>query len=147
LGLIHNEKLRHILRSGWRGTCPECGQASMFKGWLKLVDRCPVCGLDYKFAHADDGPAFFALCITAFPLTFIAVWLEVEFDPPWWVHALVSVPILAVGCLGSLRPFKGWLVASQYLNEAVQAGTESSWAKLDSPDQDERPIRTNDSPQ
>ncbi len=118
MGLLDNDKLRFILRSGWRGTCPKCAKASMFDGWLKLVTRCPVCGLDYGFAHADDGPAFFALCLTAFPLMFVLVWVEVTFSPPWWVHALVSAPILAVGCLGSLRPFKGWLVASQYVNDA-----------------------------
>lgn len=118
MGLVGNAKLRFILRSGWRGTCPACSKASMFDGWLKLVARCPACGLDYDFAHADDGPAFFALCITAFPLVFVVVWLEVTFSPPWWVHVMVSAPILAVGCLGSLRPFKGWLVASQYVNEA-----------------------------
>ncbi len=119
MGLIGNPRLRHILAAGWHGRCPACGGASMFDGWLTLVPRCPACGLDYSFAHADDGPAFFALCITAFPLTFVAVWIEVTFAPPWWVHALVSLPILAIGCLGSLRPFKGWLVASQYVNEAA----------------------------
>ena len=122
MALIRNDKFDRIFRCGWKGVCPRCEKASMFApgigGWLKLVAKCPACGLDYDFAHADDGPAFFALCITAFPLVFVAVWLEVEFSPPWWVHALVSVPILAFGCLGSLRPFKGWLVASQYLNEA-----------------------------
>lgn len=112
------DKLKRILRSGWRGTCPQCGKASMFAGWLKLADRCPSCGLDYGFAHADDGPAFFALCITAFPLTFVAVWIQVQYEPPWCVHALTSMPLMAIGTLGSLRPFKGWLVASQYLNGA-----------------------------
>ena len=37
-------------------------------------------------------------------------------------HVLFSaqspLPIVALGCLGSLRPFKGWLVVSQYVNEA-----------------------------
>ncbi|EGD59811.1 hypothetical protein Y88_2250 [Novosphingobium nitrogenifigens DSM 19370] len=136
-----NDKLRRIFRSGWRGTCPECGKGPMFAGWLKLVERCPVCGLDYRFAHADDGPAFFALCITAFPLTFVAVWVQVQFDPPWWVHALVSLPIVAVGCLGSLRPFKGWLVASQYLNRAVEAGTETAWHRLDARDDGDQDAR------
>ncbi|MFD1960810.1 DUF983 domain-containing protein [Novosphingobium panipatense] len=45
----------------------------MFRRWLKLQDHCPSCGLDYGFAAPDDGPAFFSLCIVAFPLTF-AVW-------------------------------------------------------------------------
>lgn len=130
MGLLSNEKFRWILRCGWSGKCPRCGEGHMFAGWLSLATRCEVCGLEFSFANADDGPAFFALCITAFPLTFIAVWLQVEFEPPWWVHVLTSVPILAIGCLGSLRPFKGWLVASQYVNKAVEAGTEQAWERL-----------------
>ena len=130
MALLANPKFRWIVQSGWKGLCPRCGKGPMFRGWLKLQKACPTCGLDYKFANADDGPAFFALCITAFPLTFFAVWLEVAYSPPWWVHVLTSVPILGFGCLATLRPFKGWLVASQYMNEAYQAGTEDQWAKL-----------------
>lgn len=113
-----------IARCGWKGLCPRCGKGHLFAGWLRLAPCCDVCGLDFRFARADDGPAFFALCLTAFPLTFVAVGVEVAYSPPWWVHLLTSVPILAIGCLGSLRPFKGWLVASQYVNGAHQAGTE-----------------------
>lgn len=138
MGVFNNPKLRRIARCGVRGTCPRCEAASMFDGWLKLKARCPSCGLDYRFAHADDGPAFFALTFTAFPLTFLVVWMVVVFDPPWWVHVLVSAPLVGLGCLGSLRPFKGWLVASQYLNEAIEAGTEDAWKKLDGSDQDAR---------
>ena len=101
----------------------------MFAGWLKLAKTCPVCGLDYSYASTDDGPAFFALCITAFPLMFVVVWVQVRFDPPWWVHLLTSVPILVVGCIASLRPFKGWLAASQYVNQAAQAGGADVWVE------------------
>jgi uncharacterized protein (DUF983 family) len=85
----------------------------------------PECGLDFGFARADDGPAFFALCLTAFPLTFFAVWLE------WPIAAVV-------GSLAHLRADprhrrlsssarSGWLVASQYVNKATEAGTEGLW--------------------
>lgn len=135
-GPFSNEKFRWILHCGWKGLCPRCGKGAMFRGWLKLADRCESCGLDYGFARADDGPAFFALCVTAFPLIFVVVWVEVAYSPPWWVHLLTSVPILAVGCLATLRPFKGWLVASQYVNKAVEAGTEDLWMKLSRKDGD-----------
>jgi uncharacterized protein (DUF983 family) len=137
MSLLSNEKFRWILRSGWKGECPRCGKGKMFDGWLKLVKTCPECDLDYSFANADDGPAFFALCITAFPLTFLAVWLEVKYSPPWWVHVITSVPILGFGCLATLRPFKGWLVASQYVNRAFQAGTEDQWARLNAREKEE----------
>ena len=124
------DKFRWILRSGWKGICPRCGEGKMFPKWLKLAETCPSCGLNYNFAAPDDGPAFFSLCIVAFPLTFIAVWLQVKFDPPFWVHLLTSFPLLALGCVLPLQPIKGWLVASQYVNKAQEAGTENLWAQL-----------------
>ena len=132
-----NPKFDWIFRCGLKGLCPRCAKASMFNGWLKLQKTCPECGLNYDFANADDGPAFFALCITAFPLTFLVVWVEVAFSPPWWVHVITSIPILGLGCLATLRPFKGWLVASQYVNNAIEAGTESLWAQLNARKNDE----------
>lgn len=140
MALFDNPKFRWIVACGWKGRCPRCGKGKMFDGWLKLADKCDVCALDYSFANADDGPAFFALCITAFPLTFVAVWVQVAYDPPWWVHMLTSVPILGFGCIATLRPFKGWLVASQYVNKAVEAGTEGLWAKLNAREGGDGPV-------
>jgi uncharacterized protein (DUF983 family) len=112
----------------------------MFDGWLKLAKTCDVCGLDYGYAQTDDGPAFFALCITAFPLVFVVVYVQVAFDPPWWVHVVTSLPILLLGCIASMRPFKGWLAASQYVNHAMEAGTEGLWAELNARQKaDEKP--------
>lgn len=102
----------------------------MFKSWLKITDRCEVCSLDYRFASPDDGPAFFSLCIVAFPLAFFVVWIQVAFEPPWWVHLFTSVPVMLLGCLLPLRPIKGWLVASQYVNRAQEAGSHVLWAQL-----------------
>lgn len=102
----------------------------MFRSWLRITDRCDACELDYDFASPDDGPAFFSLCFVAFPLLFIVVWLEVALNPPWWVHVLVSAPLMIVPCLLVLRPIKGWLVASQYVNKAKEAGTDALWDKL-----------------
>ena len=41
--------------------------------------------------------------------------------PPVWVHFVVPLPILALMCLGVLRPFKGWMVAEQYFHKAEEA--------------------------
>ena len=71
-----------------------------------------------------------ALCIVALPLIFFVVWLEVAFSPPIWVHVVTSVPLMLAGCLLPLRPIKGWLVASQYVNKSQEAGTEALWSKL-----------------
>lgn len=124
-------KSQRIFTCGARGLCPCCGEASMFRKWLKLQTRCPKCGLDYSFAAPDDGPAFFSLCIVAFPLSFFVVWLQITFDPPYWVHLLTSFPLMGIGCVVPLQYIKGWLVASQYENKAMEAGTEKLWADLE----------------
>jgi uncharacterized protein (DUF983 family) len=113
--------LRWIVSCGWKGRCPHCGEGPLFKAWLKLAERCEHCRLSYGFASPDDGPAFFSLCVVALPLIFVVVWLQVAFEPPWWVHLLTSFPLLIAGCLLPLRPIKGWLVASQYVNKAQEA--------------------------
>jgi uncharacterized protein (DUF983 family) len=124
------EKFDWIVHCGWKGLCPRCGEGKMFRKWLKLADTCPTCGLNYNFAAPDDGPAFFSLCIIAFPLIFFVVWLQVTFDPPFWVHLVTSFPLLGFGCIFPLQPIKGWLVASQWVNKAQEAGTEGLWAQL-----------------
>lgn len=124
------DKFRWIMHCGWKGLCPRCGKGKMFKSWLKIVDTCDHCGLDYRFAAPDDGPAFFSLCIIALPLTAIVVWIQVAFDPPFWVHLVTSLPLMAVGTLAPLRPIKGWLVASQFVNRAQEAGTGALWSQL-----------------
>jgi uncharacterized protein (DUF983 family) len=135
--LTGDEKLRWILHSGWKGLCPRCGEGKMFRSWLRIADRCDHCGLDYRFAAPDDGPAFFSLCIIALPLTAIMVWIELAYSPPWWGHLLTSMPIMIGGTLLPLRPIKGWLVASQFVNRAQEAGTGGLWAKLHGADKDD----------
>ena len=49
---------------------------------------------------------------------------------PLWLLLLLAVPLMTIGCVLPLRPIKGWLVASQYVNRSVEAGTEKLWAEM-----------------
>ncbi|QDM41981.1 DUF983 domain-containing protein [Altererythrobacter sp. TH136] len=102
----------------------------MFKSWLKISDRCEVCGLDYRFASPDDGPAFFSLTFVAFPLLFFIVWLQVAHEVPVPLLVAIAIPLMSLGCLLPLRPIKGWLVASQFVNRSLEAGTGKLWADM-----------------
>ncbi len=126
-----SDRLRWIGATGLKGRCPRCAKGKMFASWLKLADRCRRCDLDYGYATPDDGPAFFALCFITFPLIFFVMWVELSFEPPFWVHILTSGPLMVASCVLSLRPLKGWLVASQYVNMAQEAGTEALFDELD----------------
>ncbi|RVT97791.1 DUF983 domain-containing protein [Rhodovarius crocodyli] len=106
---------------GIRGRCPRCGEGHLFDGFLKLGRSCEVCGLDYSFADPADGPAFFVICFACIPSALLGVWIEVQFQAPYWVHLVTTLPFVLLTCIPPLRPLKGWLVASQYQNEAGEA--------------------------
>ncbi len=130
------DKLKRILISGWKGRCPRCGKGKMFCSYFKLVDTCAECGLNYRFAAPDDGPAFFSLCVVSLPFIAFLFWFQIAIKPNAWVYVSVAIPLIIIGCLLPLRPIKGWLVASQYVNKAQQAGTEKMWAQLYGSDDD-----------
>ena len=106
------------LQTGLRGRCPRCGQGKMFQSFLKLKPKCEVCGLDYSFADSGDGPVVFVLLIVGFVVVGAALWLEVNYSPPLWLHFLLWIPAVIVFGLGLMRVLKGVLIALQYRNNA-----------------------------
>lgn len=105
-------------RTGAFGHCPRCGKGPLFLGFLTIRDRCPVCGLDYSYADPADGPAVFVQLFACLPGVVFTLMLQILADPAWWVHVVVSLPVLLVSTVLPLRPIKGWLVASQFYFKA-----------------------------
>ena len=110
---------RAILR-GLRGRCPRCGEGHLFQGLLDIKPRCEKCGLDYGFADAGDGPAVFGILIGGFIVVFAALIVEIVYQPPYWVHAALWVPLIVIVTAGPLRPLKGLLIALQYHHKAQE---------------------------
>ena len=115
-----NSSPQWILSVAVRSACPRCGKGKLFQGFLTLAKRCNVCGLDYSFADPADGPAFFIMMSMAFPVTAFGIWLELSYDPPLWIHAVVTLPLLLLACVPIIRPLKGLFIASQYINKAEE---------------------------
>lgn len=111
--------------TGLLGRCPRCGEGKAFSGFLDLAKTCERCGLDFSFADAGDGPAIFVCLIGGFIVLGAALWTEVNYEPPFWVHLVIFMPLTIIICLGLLRPLKGLLVALQYRNKAEQGRLES----------------------
>ncbi len=107
-------------QAGVMGRCPRCGEGPLFAGVLTLGKSCPNCGLDYGFIDTGDGPAVFAIFILGFLVLGGALWVEFNFEPALWMHAVlwgIVTPLLA---LGVLRLLKGTLTALQYHNKAEE---------------------------
>lgn len=107
-------------QTGMRGRCPRCGEGKLFDGFLTLKPRCEACGLDYGFADPADGPAFFVMMFVCIPALSFALWLELAYEAPAWVHLVTTLPVVLLTCIPPLRPLKGWLVASQYFFKAEE---------------------------
>lgn len=108
------------LKAGLLCRCPRCGEGALLRGFLKVRDNCPKCGLDFSFADPADGPAFFVM--TGVGILVITVWTcwVIASQPPIWLQFATVMPALVIGCLATLRPVKAWLVAEQYIHKAEQ---------------------------
>lgn len=107
-------------QTGMRGKCPRCGAGSLFKGFLTTRAVCDRCGLDFDFADPADGPAFFIICFACVPVVAFSVWMEVALGAPYWLNALLTLPLLIIFCVLPLRPLKGWLIAQQFNHNAQE---------------------------
>jgi uncharacterized protein (DUF983 family) len=57
---------RDLTLALWRGLlgrCPKCGKGAMFRAYLRVNPRCPVCYEDLSPQRADDAPAYLTLLI------------------------------------------------------------------------------------
>jgi len=84
---------------------------------IKFADRCRGCGLDYSTFNVGDGPAAFLILIVGAIVTGGAIWVELAFTPPWWVH-LIWIPVAAALTVGGLRLAKAALLAQEYKHRA-----------------------------
>jgi uncharacterized protein (DUF983 family) len=112
--------LGSTLWAGVTGRCPSCHKGKLFAGYLTLAPRCDVCGLDYDFAEAGDGPAVFVILITGFIVVGAALLVEVYYQPPYWLHALIWGSLALALPLLLLRSFKGVLIALQFRHKAEE---------------------------
>ena len=112
--------LASTLAAGLAGRCPACGRGKLFSGYLALAPRCNGCGLDYSFAEAGDGPAVFVILVTGFIVVGAALFVEMAYAPPYWLHALIWGPLAILLPLLLLRSFKGVLIALQYKHKAEE---------------------------
>ncbi|WGM46394.1 hypothetical protein KOAAANKH_01262 [Brevundimonas sp. NIBR10] len=103
----------NAIRAGLLCRCPNCGKGRLFAGFLKVVDRCAVCGFDYSRMNTGDGAAIFIMQIAGGLVVFSALYVQIAFDPPIWLLLLVSLPLVAGLSIGLMRPGKGLMIALQ----------------------------------
>jgi len=112
-----------VYQSAIRGIacrCPRCGRGKLYQGFLTLRPACERCGLDYAFIDAGDGPAVFVILIAGFIVVAAALIVEVKYQPPFWVHAALWIPLVLAVTLWPLRALKSLLIALQFHHKAAE---------------------------
>lgn len=108
------------VRAAARGCCPRCGGGRLYAGLLHFNARCPRCGLDFAAFNVGDGPAAFLTLIIGGIVVGLALWVELSFEPAWWVHVLLWTPLVIVGTIAALRIGKALLLALEYRHRAAE---------------------------
>jgi uncharacterized protein (DUF983 family) len=116
-----------LLESVTRGLgckCPRCGKGKLFAGFLALRPRCEACGLDYNFIDTGDGPAVFIIMLAGAIVVTCALIVEVKYQPPFWLHAVLWLPLILATTLLPLRAMKSLLIALQFHHKAAPGRVE-----------------------
>ena len=112
-----------VTQSALRGIackCPRCGKGRLYAGFLKLRPACEACGLDYAFIDSGDGPAIFLIMIAGAIVVGSALIVEIKYQPPYWLHAVLWLPLILVTTLLPMRSMKALLIALQFHHKAAE---------------------------
>ena len=85
---------------------------------INFAPKCRACGLDFTQFNVGDGPAAFLTLIIGAVIVILALVIDSAFQPPWWVHMLLWLPLTAGLVIGGLRGCKAWLLISEFRRSA-----------------------------
>ena len=92
------------LAQGFLGRCPCCGKGRIFGAFLKVNDRCSVCGEELYHHRADDFPAYLVIFIVGHLVVPMALYVETQFAPSYWIHLALWLPLTIGLAMGLLQP-------------------------------------------
>ena len=86
----------------------------MFRAFLKVADKCDVCGEELHHHRADDFPAYLVIIIVGHLVVPLILNVEMAYQPAYWVHAVLWLPLTLVLALALIQPVKGAVIALQW---------------------------------
>lgn len=98
------------VKLGLKGKCPNCGEAKLFRAYLKQVDSCSSCGEDWGKVRADDGPAWATMLVVGHLLAPFFHFLAFKSDLPTWMPTTILLVAATVLSLVILPLMKGLFI-------------------------------------
>jgi uncharacterized protein (DUF983 family) len=96
---------------GALGRCPRCGQSRLLHHYLKLVDRCPVCGEAYGHYRVDDAAPWLTILVVGHITVPIILICETNFTIPLGYALAIYLPLIVGLTLLLLPRCKGVMTA------------------------------------
>lgn len=86
-------KLWPAVWRGFKGRCPRCGHAALFRAYLKQVDECPECHEQWSEIRSDDAAPWLTILIVGHLMAPVMISLAKSGMTPLNM-ALILVPLL-----------------------------------------------------
>jgi len=102
--------------NGMRLRCPKCGKGHMFRAYLKVADKCDVCGEELFHHRADDMPPYLSILIVGHIIVGLMLEMEFHAEIAPWVYVATMVPAAIILPLALLPSIKGAIVGLQWAN-------------------------------
>ena len=106
--------LKTDLWNGLRGKCPACRKGHIFRAFLKVADHCDACGEELYHQRADDFPAYLVIVIVGHLVVPLILHVEMVYEPAYWIHAVLWLPLTLALALLLIQPIKGMVIAMQW---------------------------------
>jgi len=99
------------LARGLKGKCPRCGEAALFRKWLKPACCCSHCRQDWSLQQADDFPAYIGILVVGHLLAPVVIALIGTFHMSALATLATILPAATILLLVTLQPVKGAVIA------------------------------------
>ncbi len=96
---------------GALGRCPRCGKGRLLHRYLKMVDRCSVCGEAYGHYRTDDAAPWLTILVVGHITVPIILISEINFQPPMALALAIYLPLIVALTLFLLPRCKGIMAA------------------------------------
>ena len=98
------------VRRGLALRCPNCGQGHLFRAFLKVSERCEVCGADNTIYPSDDAPPYVALVLVGHLFIPLIFWTEMSLGLATWLLLAIWLPLITVVTIAALPYIKGAVI-------------------------------------
>ena len=96
---------------GALGRCPRCGQGRLLHHYLKMVDRCSVCGEPFGHYRTDDAAPWLTILVVGHITVPIILICEMNFQLPLALALAIYLPLILGLTLFLLPRCKGIMAA------------------------------------